>query len=224
MAAAAAAAAAAQANSNTPAASNTTAVSNSTSSLGSSVTDSVQVTSSSNNATMLSLLNSSQSPVASTNTNVNPATAQAISQKILARKMTLNLLNSRLVNHSTLPNNSVTSGSALIQNSATGQQQQQPVRVTLSSLTSPPATSQTQQAFTISSNNPGFTHLQPSNMGFSSVPVSTANTGMLNAGHDNGHLIIVKGNVIPVCSTKAYVGVEVELHSFLTFVLDRREC
>ena len=181
-AAAAAAAAAAQANSNTAAASNTTAVSNSTSSLGSSVADSVQVTSSSNNAAMLSLLNSSQSPAASTNASVNPATAQAISQKILARKMTFNLVNSRLVNHSTLPNNSVTSGNTLIQNSATGQQQQQqqqPLRVTLSSLASPPATSQTQQAFSISSLNPGFTPLQPSNMGISSVPISTANTGVL---------------------------------------------
>ncbi|GFG32169.1 hypothetical protein Cfor_09697 [Coptotermes formosanus] len=180
-AAAAAAAAAAQANSNTGAASNTSAVSNSTSSLGSSVTDSVHVTSSSNNATMLSLLNSSQSSVSSTNASVNPATAQAISQKILARKMTVNLLNSRLVNHSTLPNNSVTSGSTLIQNSATGQQQQQPLRVTLSSLASPSTTSATQQAFTISSSNPGFTPLQPSNLGFSSVPISTANTGASKA-------------------------------------------
>ena len=110
---------------------------------------------------------------------MNPATAQAISQKILARKMTLNLLNSRLVNHSTLPNNSVTSGNTLVQNSATGQQQQQPLRVTLSSLASPPATSQAQQAFSISSLNPGFTPLQPSNMGISSVPISTANTGVL---------------------------------------------
>jgi len=111
---------------------------------------------------------------------VNPATAQAISQKILARKMTLNLLNSRLVNHSTLPNNSVTSGNTLIQNSVTGQQQQQqPLRVTLSSLASPPATSQAQQAFSISSLNPGFTPLQPSNVGISSVPISTANTGVL---------------------------------------------
>jgi hypothetical protein len=117
---------------------------------------------------------------------VNPATAQAISQKILARKMTLNLLNSRLLNHSTLPNNSITSGNTLVQNNATGQQQQQAVRVTLSSLASqlasPPATttpaSQTQQAFTISSSNQGFTTLQASNMGFSSVPISTANTGL----------------------------------------------
>jgi hypothetical protein len=138
---------------------------------------------------MLSLLNSSQSTVASSNTNVNPATAQAISQKILARKMTLNLLNSRLVNHGTLPNNSITSGNTLIQNNTIGQQQQQqqqPVRVTLSSLASqlasPPATttpaSQTQQAFTISSNNQGFTTLQASNMGYSSVPISTANAGL----------------------------------------------
>jgi hypothetical protein len=122
---------------------------------------------------------------------VNPATAQAISQKILARKMTLNLLNSRLMNHSTLPNNSVTSGNTLVQNNATGQQQQQPVRVTLSSLASqlaaPPATtpppSQPQQAFTISSNNSGLTALQASSMGFSSVPISTPNAGLSNIIH-----------------------------------------
>jgi hypothetical protein len=122
---------------------------------------------------------------------VNAATAQAISQKILARKMTLNLLNSRLMNHSTLPNNSVSSGNTVVQNNAAGQQQQhqqqQPVRVTLSSLASqlaaPPAT--TQQAFTIPPNNPGLTTtLQASNMGFSSVPSSTPNAGLLNTIQD----------------------------------------
>jgi hypothetical protein len=189
--AAAAAAAAAQTNSGTSAASNTVPVSCATSATGPSVTNSVQVTSSSNNAAMLSLLSSSQPTVASSNTNVNPATAQAISQKILARKMTLNLLNSRLMNHSTLPNNSVSSGNTLVQNNATGQQQQ-PVRVTLSTLASQlaatPATtpppSQTQQAFSISSGSPGLTALQPSNMGFSSVPISTPNTGLLNIIQD----------------------------------------
>jgi hypothetical protein len=91
-----------------------------------------------------------------------------------------------------LPNNSVTSGNTLVQNNATGQQQQQPVRVTLSSLASqlaaPPATtpppSQTQQAFTISSSNPGLTTLQASNMGFSSVPISTPNSGLSNIIQD----------------------------------------
>jgi hypothetical protein len=143
--------------------------------------------------------------VASINTNVNPSTAQAISQKILARKMTLNLLNSHLMNHSTLPNNSVLSGNTLVQNSATGQQQHQeqhqPVRVTLSSLASQlavtPATtpppSQTQQAFAISSNNPGLTTLQPSNMAFSSVPLSMPNTGLLNISQDLQHLWVFAG-------------------------------
>ncbi|PSN53591.1 hypothetical protein C0J52_00956, partial [Blattella germanica] len=119
-------------------------VSNST-----SVPSPVQVTSSNSNAAILSLLNSS-SPVSAGN------------QKILARKMTLNLLNSRLVNHG----------------NGTGQPTQ-PVRVTLSSLasqlSSPPATTppQPQQAFTISSSNAtGF-----SNMGYSTVPISATNTG-----------------------------------------------
>jgi hypothetical protein len=104
------------------------------------------------------------------------------------------------VNHSTLPNNSITSGNTLVQNNATGQQQQQPVRVTLSSLASqlasPPSTttpaSQTQQAFTISSNNPGFTTLQASNVGFSSVPISTANTGLSNIIQDEYALTVMK--------------------------------
>ena len=97
--------------------------------------------SSNNNAAIISLLNSN-TPVAATN------------QKILAKKMTLNLLNSRLVNHGN--------------SNSTAVQQPQPVRVTLSSLASqlasPPTTTPPQQAFTAIP-------------GYSTVPINVTTAG-----------------------------------------------
>nr|CAD7258596.1 unnamed protein product [Timema shepardi] len=145
--------------------------------------------SSSNNATILNLLNSgtlnSVQPVTANNISVAAQALTPAQKQLLARKMTWNLVNSRMLNHNNIVNSANMAN--VVHNAATGgqqQPQQQSVRVSLSSLASqlslPPSTTspppQT-QTFTISANQAGYTTIATApNVSFTAMPFSAANT------------------------------------------------